>query len=62
VTLAAKDIDGDHRADIIAGAGEGSQSVVTTYLASDLTPNATPPVYQEYLIFDPAFTGGVFVG
>jgi hypothetical protein len=63
VPVAVKDIDGDTRADIIAGAGAGAQSVVTTYLGSSITqPNATPPAYQQYLVFDSNFLGGVYVG
>lgn len=62
VPIAAKDIDGDHRADILAGAGEGAQSVVTTYLGSTITPSGTPPEYQGYLVFESSFLGGVYVG
>lgn len=62
VTVAAKDIDGDHRADLITGAGSGSQSVVTTYLGSTLGPSGTPPTYQRYLVFESSFLGGVYVG
>jgi hypothetical protein len=62
VPLAAKDIDGDHRADIVAGAGEGAQSVVTTYLGASIPANGTPPVYQEFLVFPSDFLGGAFVG
>jgi hypothetical protein len=62
VPVAVKDLDGDHRADLLTGAGDGAQSVVTTYLGSQVTPAAAPPVYQQYLVFDSSFLGGVFVG
>jgi hypothetical protein len=62
VPVAAKDIDGDNRADILAGAGEGAQSVVTTYLGSAIQPTSTPPAFQEYLVFESDFLGGAFVG
>ncbi|HVK10882.1 MAG TPA: VCBS repeat-containing protein, partial [Gemmataceae bacterium] len=62
VPLTVKDIDGDQRADVVAGAGEGAQSVVTTYLGGTIPTNGTPPVYQEYLVFPSDFLGGVFVG
>lgn len=62
VTVTAKDIDADHRADIITGAGKGSQSVVTTYLGSTTSPNGLPPTYQRYLVFESSFLGGVYVG
>jgi hypothetical protein len=62
VPLAVKDIDGDQRADVVAGAGEGAQSVVTTYLGASIPSNGTPPVYQQYLVFPSDFLGGAFVG
>ena len=62
VPVATKDIDGDDRADIVAGAGEGAQSVVTTYLGSTIQPNGTPSAFQEYLVFESSFLGGAFVG
>jgi hypothetical protein len=62
VPLTVKNIDGDKRADIVAGAGEGAQSVVTTYLGSTIPTNGTPPVYQQYLVFPSDFLGGAFVG
>jgi hypothetical protein len=62
VPLASKDIDGDGRDDIIAGAGAGSQAVVTTYLGATITPNGTPFPYQQYLVFESSFLGGVYVG
>lgn len=62
VPVTTKDIDGDKRADIVAGSGEGAQSVVTTYLGSGITPAGTPVPYQRYLVFDASFLGGVFVG
>jgi hypothetical protein len=63
VPVAVKNIDGDNHADIVTGAGQGSQSVVTTYLGSSIQPTGgTPPVYQEYLVFDASFLGGVYVG
>jgi hypothetical protein len=62
VPVAVKNIDGDNRADILAGAGEGAQSVVTTYLGSAIQPTNTPSAFQEYLVFESSFLGGVFVG
>ena len=37
-----KDIGGDQRADIVAGAGEGAQSVFTAYLGQSIPANGTP--------------------
>ena len=62
VPVAAKDIDGDGRADILAGAGSGAQSVVSTYLGSALSPSGTPLPYQRYLVFESSFLGGAYVG
>lgn len=62
VPVAVKDIDGDRRADVLAGSGEGAQSVVTTYLGSAIQPSGMPPAYQRYLVFESSFLGGVFVG
>jgi hypothetical protein len=62
VPVAAKDIDGDGRADILAGAGAGAQSVVTTYRGSALAPSGTPLPYQRYLVFESSFLGGAYVG
>ena len=61
IRVAAKDLDGDDRADVLVGAGADSGSRVTAYLGSTITPGATPP---EALAFDAfaGFTGGVFVG
>ncbi len=62
IRLAIKNLDNDNKADLVAGAGEGAQGVVTTYLGFTIAPGAAPPKFQEYLIFDPSFTGGVYVG
>ncbi|HYH63467.1 MAG TPA: VCBS repeat-containing protein, partial [Urbifossiella sp.] len=62
VPVASKDIDGDSRDDIIAGAGAGAQSVVSTYLGSALSPSGTPLPYQRYLVFESSFLGGAYVG
>jgi hypothetical protein len=62
IPVAAKDIDGDGKADVIAGAGTGVQSVITTYLGATIQPTAAPPEYQRYLAFDSSFLGGAFVG
>ena len=61
IRLAAKDLDGDDRADLVVGDGTAAGSRVTGYLGSDLTTAATPP---ETFAFEaiPGFAGGVFVG
>jgi len=61
IRVAAKDLDGDGRADILAGAGPGGGSRVTAYRGSSVTPNGTP---DQLFAFDAqaGFSGGVFVG
>jgi hypothetical protein len=56
IRVAAKNLDGDARADIVAGAGTGAGSRVTGYPGRDLADAAFE--------FDaaPGFLGGVFVG
>jgi hypothetical protein len=55
VRVAANDLDGDGRADLVTGAGAGGGSRVTAYAGDGLT---------ELFAFDalPGFAGGVFVG
>jgi autotransporter-associated beta strand protein len=55
VTVAAVDLDGDGRAEIITGAGPGGGPHLKI-----LQPNGK--VRFEFLAFDPAFTGGIYVG
>ncbi len=62
VRVGVENIDSDGQADLLTGAGTDAQPVVTTYLGRDMTPTGTPPVNQQYLIFDASFLGGVFVG
>jgi uncharacterized delta-60 repeat protein len=61
IRLAAKDLDGDNRADLVVGDGTGAGSRVTGYLGSNITAASTPP---EAFAFDafPGVNDGVFVG
>jgi hypothetical protein len=54
VTLAARDVNGDGSPDIITGAGPGGGPHVRGFNFTTLV--------REWFAFDPAFTGGVFVG
>jgi autotransporter-associated beta strand protein len=56
VTVAAADLDGDGRAEILTGAGPGGGPHVKGWRFPG------PTVNLSFLAFDPAFTGGVFVG
>lgn len=55
VRVAAADVNGDGRADIIAGAGLGGGPQVTVYSGKDLT------ILQSFFAFAPTFGSGVFV-
>jgi len=55
VSVAAGDVDGDGRADIITGAGAGGASHVKVF------DGATGNQIQSFFAFDAAFAGGVFV-
>jgi hypothetical protein len=55
VTVAAGDVNGDGRADIITGAGPGGSPHVRVFSGRDLSELAS------FYAYHPAFTGGVFV-
>ncbi|MEZ5316798.1 MAG: FG-GAP-like repeat-containing protein [Vicinamibacterales bacterium] len=55
VFVAAGDVDGDGRADIVAGAGEGTTSRVRVF------SGATLAELRSFTAFDPGFYGGVRV-
>ncbi|HEY8505032.1 MAG TPA: FG-GAP-like repeat-containing protein, partial [Gemmataceae bacterium] len=61
VRVAAEDLDGDDRADLLAGAGAGAGSRVTAYAGNDIPADGLP---LELFALDalPGFGGGVFVG
>jgi hypothetical protein len=61
IRVTAKDLDGDDRADIVAGAGEGAGSRVTGYSGRTIPADGTPPEAFALDAF-PGFPGGVFVG
>ena len=54
--VAAGDVNGDGRADIIAGAGQGGGPNVTVFSGNDGT------MLDTFFAFDPAFSGGVTFG
>ena len=60
VRVAVKNLDGDSKADLIAGAGTGAGSRVTAYAGKSLTGGAPPELFA--LDAFPGFAGGVFVG
>ncbi|HEY8505387.1 MAG TPA: FG-GAP-like repeat-containing protein [Gemmataceae bacterium] len=62
VRLAAKDLDGDGRADLLAGAGDGAAPRVSAYRAAEVPADGVPPAHLDFGVFGPALTGGVYVG
>jgi hypothetical protein len=63
VRVAAKDADGDTRADVAAGSGEGSPAAVRVYLGANFTGGGEPSTFQDLTVFGGStLPGGVFVG
>jgi hypothetical protein len=61
VVVAAKDLDGDEFADLVAGVPTDSGSTVFTYPGKSLLGTATPPAATAFDVFPDVLTG-VFVG
>jgi ABC-type sugar transport system substrate-binding protein len=62
VRLAVKDADGDGRADVVAGSGEGSPSKVRIYLGKNFAGGGEPTAFQNIDPFGTTLPGGGFVG
>jgi hypothetical protein len=62
VSLAAKDVDGDARADLAVGSGAGQPSRVRVYLGSNVTPTGEPDAFEDLDPFGATLPGGVYVG
>jgi hypothetical protein len=66
IRVAAKNLDGDDRADLIVGDGTGttdlpSGSRLTAYAGSTIPADGTPPELYAFDAF-PGFTNGIYVG
>ena len=61
VRVAAKNLDGDGLADVVAGDGIGVGSTVRGYSGATISGNATPTTILSFEAY-PGFAGGVFVG
>jgi hypothetical protein len=61
VRVAAADVDGDGKADVITGSGEDAGSRLSAYRGPELTPDGTPGPAFDFDFF-PGFGGGIFVG
>ncbi|HEX4610737.1 MAG TPA: VCBS repeat-containing protein [Urbifossiella sp.] len=63
VRVAALDADGDNKADVVAGSGEGSPGRVRVYLGKNFSGAGEPATFQDVTIAGgAAVTDGVFVG
>ncbi|QDU19643.1 choice-of-anchor Q domain-containing protein [Urbifossiella limnaea] len=63
VRVAATDADGDSKADVAVGSGEGSPANVRVYLGKDFVGSGEPATFQDLGVFGGgALPGGVFVG
>jgi surface-anchored protein len=60
VRVAATDLDGDGRADVVTGAGAGAGAGVAAYRGADLAAGPAPPA-RTFDAF-PGLTDGVYVG
>ena len=63
VRVAVKNADGDARADLAVGSGEGSPANVRVYRGLNFITNGEPGTFQDLSVFGGvALTDGVFVG
>jgi hypothetical protein len=63
VRVAAKNADGDTKADVAIGSGEGSPAKVRVYLGKNFTSIAEPTTFQDITVFGGGvLSSGVFVG
>ena len=62
VRLATTTADGDNKADVVAGSGEGAPSKVRVYLGANFTGGGEPATFQDFDPFGTTLPGGVFVG
>jgi hypothetical protein len=61
IRVATTDLDGDRRADLLAGVGPGAGARVTAYLGATVHAAGTPAAFRDFTPF-PDFSGGVYVG
>ncbi|QDU22998.1 FG-GAP-like repeat-containing protein [Urbifossiella limnaea] len=63
VRVALADLDGDQKADVLAGSGQNRPAGVRVYLGKNITGSAEPATFQDLALFGGAvLPGGVFVG
>jgi hypothetical protein len=62
VHVAARDVNGDGKADVITGSGDGEPSRVQVFLSANVLGNAAPSADQQLDPFGTTLANGVFVG
>ena len=63
IRVAATNADGDAKADLVVGSGEGSPANVRVYLGKNFTSSVEPTAFQDLGVFGGAtLAGGVYVG
>ncbi|QDU23858.1 FG-GAP-like repeat-containing protein [Urbifossiella limnaea] len=63
VRVAVADLDGDTRAEVVAGSGEGVAAGLRAYLGKNLSGTGEPATFQDLTLFGgTTLPGGVFVG
>jgi uncharacterized delta-60 repeat protein len=62
VRVATTNADGDSKADLVVGSGEGLPSQVRVYMGKDFTGAGEPAKFQDLDPFGQALPAGVFVG
>jgi uncharacterized delta-60 repeat protein len=63
VRLATTDIDGDAKADLVVGTGEGAPAAIRAYRGLNFTTSGEPATFQDMFLFGgQALAGGVYVG
>jgi len=61
VRVAARDLDGDGRADLLAASGAPSGHRVKAYNARNLTPIGLPPTFLDFTVYA-NYSGGLYIG
>jgi hypothetical protein len=57
IRVTTADVTGDNRADILVGNGPGMSSKVRAFVGF-----GSNPLIREYAVYDPSYTGGIYVG
>lgn len=63
VRVAARDADGDNRADVVVGSGEGIAGRVRSYLGKSFSGTAEPAAFQDLILYGGGpLAAGIYVG